>query len=139
MPNLNSAQAEELAKHYAGLSLSTAKYRFNNWDKLTEAKRKQLSEQSAELGKQSDQCIKLAATLIMEDVKADLAKIKIITNEIQTTIEKISSVQKVVNVIAAALDLGAAIISKVPLDIVKKIEDLNKAWNNASKNLNKSR
>ena len=138
MPNLTSAQAEDLAKHYAGLSLSTAKYRFNNWDKLTEAKRKQLSDQSSALGKQSDEYIKLAATLIMDDVKADLAKIKSITSEIQNTIEKISSFQKVINVIAAALDLGAAIISKIPLDIVKKIEDLNKAWSNTVKNLNKS-
>lgn len=138
MPNLTSAQAEDLAKHYAGLSLSTAKYRFNNWDKLTEAKRKQLSEQSSLLGKQSDEYIKLAATLIMDDVKADLVKIKSITNDIQSTIEKIASVQKVINVIAAALDLGAAIISKVPLDIVKKIEDLDKAWSNVSKNLKKS-
>ena len=133
MPNLTSSQTEELAKHYSGLSLSAAKYRFDNWDKLTEAKRKQLSDQSRDLGKQSDEYVKQAASLIMDDVKTDLAKINSITDDIQRTIAKITSVQKVINVMAAALDLGAAILSKDPADIVKKISSLNNSWNNILK------
>lgn len=138
MPNLTATQTKELAKHYSGLSLSAAKYRFENWDKLSELRRRQLSDQSRELGKQSDEYVQQAASLIMNDVKADLAKIKSITEDIQQTIAKITSVQKVINVMAAALDLGAAILSKDPTGILEKITALNNSWNNVLKNLNKS-
>ena len=133
MPNLTTSQAEELAKYYSGLSLSTARYRLQHWDDISPAKRKELSDQVRELATQSDAYVKLAATLIMNDVESSLKKLRSITADIDKTIVKIASAQKIVNLMAAALDLGAAIISRDPLVIVKKIESFSKIWNSLAK------
>ncbi|MBA2249074.1 MAG: hypothetical protein H0W12_02655 [Chitinophagaceae bacterium] len=129
MPNITEQQAMELSKHFSSMSNSVAQYRYNKWDTLTVDQRKQLSDDHWTLANDSDDFLRLAAQLILNDAIADLGKIKNVTQQIESTIDQIKKIEKVFDIISAALELGGAIMAKDPALIVKKIDNLSKLVN----------
>ncbi len=122
--NLTKDQAIELAKHYSGMAMSVAKYRYEHWNELSPTRRQELSDQHWSLANDSDDFIKLSSSLIMDDAQRDLNKIKSLTAQIIETIDNLKAVQKLIDIIAAVLELGGSIIAKDPSSIIKKIKSL---------------
>jgi hypothetical protein len=64
----------------------------------------------------------------MDDVEASLTKINTISSKIKGTIQVLKNIQKGIDVAAAIVTLGAAIISKSPKVIADSIDGLVKSW-----------
>jgi hypothetical protein len=70
----------------------------------------------------------LATTLVMDDVVDSLEKINTITTEISGTIKTLNNIQKGLNVAAAVLILGVAIMNRDPKGIGNSIKDVYETW-----------
>ena len=63
----------------------------------------------------------------MDDVEDSLTRIKDITSKINETIQQLKNIQKGIDIAACLATLGAAIISKSPVEIyagISNIEDI---------------
>jgi peptidoglycan hydrolase CwlO-like protein len=109
MANITKDQAKLLARHFASFALSVSVFKFNNFNQLTDEELSHLSRQQRKL----------------ENLSQDfIENIESITGQINETTIKLKKIQKVIDVFASVLELGAAIVAKDPKLIVKKIQGL---------------
>jgi len=66
--------------------------------------------------------------LVMDEVKVSLEKIRDISTHIKENINSIKNIQKGINIAAAIVTLGAAIISKNARSVTDAIDCLAKEW-----------
>jgi hypothetical protein len=124
MANITKDQAKLLARHFASFALSVSVFKFNNFNQLTDEELSHLSRQQRKLENLSQDFIEMAAVLIFEDAEINIQNIESITGQINETTIKLKKIQKVIDVFASVLELGAAIVAKDPKLIVKKIQGL---------------
>lgn len=129
MPKLNAQQARELAGYIHSLAQSVGDYRFENWNTLAKSDLKQLGLLQSTLLKSGEDLLAMSATLVLPEVQQSLKDLGAVTKDIRTTITRLKSVQKVLNVAAAAITLSTAIIAKDPKMIQEGIQGLVKSWN----------
>ncbi|MEJ7738811.1 MAG: hypothetical protein WKF97_15405 [Chitinophagaceae bacterium] len=129
MPELTSGQAKDLARQFLSLGQSINKYRIDNWDNQTSEERKILSDLHWKIINYVDDFTSLSTTLILEDAEGDLENLQTVTTDIKKSVHRIEMVQKVINVAAAVVAVGAAIVARDPKTIGKEMIGLSKAWN----------
>ena len=123
MEKLTAQQASDLGKTFLALAQSIGDFRYKNWN---DPQNQQLGNFQWSILNSAEDIFALSATLVMDDVQRDLAKIKDVTNKINESLKTLRNIQKGIDIAAAVVTLGAAIISKSPQGIVDALNGLFK-------------
>lgn len=132
MAKLTSAQANALANDFLGLAQAIGDFRYDNWNEMSKPQNQQLGKLQWSILNYGEDILALSTVLVMDDVKASLDQINDITLEIRSTIQKLKNIQKVINVAAAIITFGGAIISKEPSSIKSGLQGLIDSWKDKS-------
>jgi hypothetical protein len=121
MATLTSQQATDLANDFLALARAVGDFRYRNWYALSKEEKQELAALKASIMKSGEDILALSASLVMDDVQTSLDQIKNLTSQIKGTIENLHNIQKGINVAAAIVTLGTAIISRNPRSIIEAI------------------
>ena len=127
MAKLTSNQANELANNFLSVAQSIGDYRIKNYNSLTKSQNIKLRQLHKRTLDYSDDLYTKSATLIMDDAENLLLKLVSITKKIKESYKSLEEVQKVIDIAANMVILGASIFSLHPLAIVDSIENLKEA------------
>ena len=128
MAELTATQANALANNFLGLAQAIGDFRYDNWNELSQPQNQQLSNLQWSILNYGEDILALSTTLVMDDVQTSLDKINNITVEIKTTIHQLKNIQKAINVAAAIVTLGGAVISKSPSAIGSALQGMIDSW-----------
>lgn len=126
MAKLTAKQANELANNFLGLAQAIGDYRYQN--ALSKSQNQKMKDFHWSVLKYADDLYTLSATLVMDDIENSLSSIAAITTQVQTTYKTIQDVQKVINIAASIVTLGASVLSKNPQAIKDSISNLVSVW-----------
>jgi hypothetical protein len=129
MAKLSSQQAHELAGNFLALALAVGDFRYANWGSLPKPDDRKLADLQWSILNAGEDMLASSATLVMEDVKDSLKRIKSITGQISDTIKSLKDVQKVIDVAAAIVNLGNDVLARNTKGILVGIGALEKSWN----------
>jgi len=127
MPKLTSQQVKDLANNFLVLAQSIGDFRERNWNNLSKLDNQRLGNLQWSVLNSVEDILAFSTIIIMDDIQGSLTKIKKVTSEIKTTVKTLKDIQKGISIAAAAVTLGAAIISRNPQAIVDAIKGLVKA------------
>jgi hypothetical protein len=125
---LTAKQANDLGKDFLALAQAIGDFRYDNWNTLSKEDNQRLSDFQWSILNYGEDILALSVILVMDDVEASLTKINTISSKIKGTIQVLKNIQKGIDVAAAIVTLGAAIISKSPKVIADSIDGLVKSW-----------
>lgn len=128
MAKLTSQQANALANDFLGLAQAIGDFRYDNWNELSKIQNQELGNLQWSVLNYGEDILALSTTLVMDDVDASLEKINKITLEIKSTIQNLKDIQKAINVAAAIVSFGGAIISKDPSSISAGLQAVIDSW-----------
>jgi hypothetical protein len=128
MANLNSDQSKQLSDNFYFLGRAIGDFRYHNWSRLTLDENKELSDLQNSILRLGEDILAFATTLVMDEVVDSLEKINTITTEINGTIRTLNNIQKGLNVAAAVLVLGVAIINRDTKGIGNSIKGIYETW-----------
>lgn len=111
MPKLSSDQAYEFANEFHDLSVAVGNYRFDQWDDLTAAQRKQLEDLQWTLMNYSSDFTAQALNFVVDDLQGTVDKITAATANANKAIANIKLVSQVLAIATSATVLGAFIMS----------------------------
>ena len=120
---LTADQARDLAKSYFDLAKSLGEYRFDNFDELSSAKRKKIEEFERVLLNSSTTFTTMSLNIALTDLTPVLERVGDITKKMQTSINHLQKIDKVIKVAGSAVQLAGAILSGNPEAIFKAAED----------------
>jgi len=128
MANLTSKQANELAGYFLGLAQAIGDFRFKNWKELPKEDNQKLGNLQWSILNYGEDILVFSTILVLDEVKVTLQKIRDITKEIKENTSSINNIQKGINIAAAMVILGAAIISKNARSVTDALDNLVKEW-----------
>ena len=128
MAQLTAIQANKLADNFLAMANEIGEYRYHNIQKLSASQNQEIGDLHSKALDYADEFYTLSATLVLDDVQASLEKIDGVTAEIKATYKQLQDVQKVINVAASVVTLGAAIINKNPQSIAEALDGLLDTW-----------
>lgn len=128
MAKLTSKQAYDLASNFLGLAQAIGDFRYANWYLLSKDDNQKLGNLQWSILNYGEDILAFSTILVMDEVKDSLAKIDDITTKIKENMNTIKNIQKGINLAAAMVTLGAAIISKNARSVNDAIECLVKEW-----------
>ena len=126
MAHLTSQQANDLANQFLALAQSIGDLRYNYWNDLSKDQHQILANQHWSVLHYGEDILSMSTVLVMDDVSNSLAMIRALTGKIKSTLDALHDIQEGINISAAIVSLGAAIISENPLAVAGAIEDLVK-------------
>ena len=128
MANLTSKQANELAGCFLGMAQAIGDFRYTNWKELPKEDNQRLGNLQWSIMNYGEDILAFSTILVMDEVKASLEKISEISKVIKDNINSIKNIQKGINIAAAIVTLGAAIISKNARSVTGAIDGLVTEW-----------
>jgi len=128
MANLTSKQANELAGYFLGMAQAIGDFRYTNWKELPKEDNQRLGNLQWSIMNYGEDILAFSTILVMDEVKASLQKISEISKDIKDNINSIKNIQKGINIAAAVVTLGAAIISKNARTVTGAIDGLVTEW-----------
>ena len=126
MAHLTSQQVNDLANQFLALAQSIGDLRYNYWNDLSKDQHQILANQHWSVLHYGEDILSMSTVLVMDDVSNSLAMIRALTGKIKSTLDALHDIQEGINISAAIVSLGAAIISENPLAVAGAIEDLVK-------------
>lgn len=127
MATLTSEQSFALAQSFHDLSVVIGEYRFGNWDALAPSQRKRLEDLQFDLLNDSTKFNAISISGVLDELQKVLDDIEATTEKMGRAIKKIEAVGEVFRMAAAAVTLGAAIVSGSPEGIVSALGNAKKA------------
>jgi hypothetical protein len=125
MAKITTDDARELARLYYELGVSLGKFRFDNWDSMTQPQRAELESLEWSILTQSSDMTTQAITLATVDMKSSLKEISRATKGLTRATRRITDVKKAIVFASRALELGAAIFTGNIESIAKAITSAN--------------
>jgi len=116
---LTAQEAFELSKQFRDFAITLGNYRFANWQTLTPLQRRDIEDEEWSLINASSDMTTKAVGLALEESESSLRSITKSITKAKQAIKKLQTVKQIINVAAAVVGLGAAIISKDPGSIAK--------------------
>lgn len=116
---LTAQEAFELSKHFREVANTLADHRFANWEILTATQRRDIEDEEWSLINSSSNMTTKAIGLALEESDTSFNAVKKSISKARKTIKKLKNVKSIIEVAAAAVGLGAAIVSKDPGSIAK--------------------
>ncbi len=124
---LTTQQARELADRFLHLAVQLADYCVTNSDKLTDTERVEIHSQASTLLHQSSDMTAVAIGTTLEGLTETLNKTSQATDQMQQAIVRLDQPNKILGIAAAAVQLGAAILTFNPVAIVGALRGAQKA------------
>src|SRR4051812_1089579 len=109
---ISKDQARALAREFLEASHDLGVFRFNNWGTLSATQRRQIEDAEWTLLNYSSDLVTSAVGLALVDIQADLDAISKAVAKGKKAIARIDGVKQVLQVVAALVVLGGAIVSK---------------------------
>lgn len=128
MAKITSRQANDLANNFLGLAQAIGDFRYANWYLLSKEDNQKLGNLQWSILNYGEDILAFSTILVMDEVTDSLAKIDDITTKIKENMNTIKNIQKGINLAAAMVTLGAAIISKNARSVNDAIGGLVKEW-----------
>lgn len=128
MTELTSREANDLANQFLALAQSVGDFRYHHWNELSKARHQELASQHRSILNYGQDILAESTVLVMEDVSKSLTSIKEVTSQIKSTLGSLADIQKGINITAAIVTLGAAIISRNPFAVGGAIDGLVGIW-----------
>ncbi len=116
---LTAQEAFDLSKQFRDLAIALGNHRFANWQTLTPTQRRDIEDEEWSLINASSDMITKAVGLALDESKSSLKLIKKSVRKAKSSIKKLKKVKQIINIAAAAVGLGAAIVSKDPGSIAR--------------------
>lgn len=129
MPNLRSRLANELADNYSQIAITIGEYLITNSGSLSDDEKKELKKQYNSIMEISNKLFTLSATLVLEEIKEPLDSLGDITKKIKKDYKLLQNIQKAINVAAAAVKVGNALLKNDLPATADAITKLAKTWN----------
>jgi hypothetical protein len=120
---LTADQARNLARSYFNIAQALGEYRFDNFDTLSAAKRKQIEELERTLLSSSTTFTAIAISISLDDLAPVLDRVSEVTKQMEDAINQLQKVDKVIKIATAAVQLAGAIVSGNPEAIFKAASD----------------
>ena len=133
MPALNAKQQAELGDAFLALAQSVGNYRMQHRATLTRAQNRQLQDLHLSLLEYSDGLYTASAKVVIKEVEKSLDAIKGIAAQLLQTYHRLDSVQKAIDVAAAAVNLGGSLLAKDPQALLKAIITLADKWDKGNR------
>jgi hypothetical protein len=111
---LTADDARNLAQAFRTVASALGNYRFNNWDALSSDQLSQLEADEWALLNYSSELVTKAVGLTLKESQSDLKGLLEATTQATAALGPIATVNKVLSVSGAMLQLGAAIASEDP-------------------------
>lgn len=127
MINPDTEQVFKLSDFFHQFGDAVGEFIENNKAKLADDERNELFDKQIELLQISGKINMIGVTLVFKDVQESLNQLNQITSGVKETVKKALAVQDAINIAAAAISIGTAIISKNPQLIVKSTGELKTA------------
>lgn len=124
---LTAQEAFDLSKQFRNFAIALGNYRFTNWQSLTPTQRRDLEDEEWSLINASSDMITKAVGLALDESKSSIKLINKSVRKAKRAIKKLKKVSHIIDVAAAAVGLGAAIVSKDPGSIAKNAKLVLKA------------
>lgn len=121
---ISKQQARDIAEAYLQLSHALGRYRFDNFATLKPAVRQRIEDAEWDLLGASGTITTKAVGIALHDMQDDLKAIADGTARARKAIETIQTVKDVMEVTAAAVVLGGAIVAQNPGAIASAAADL---------------
>ena len=128
MATLTAVQANELAINFLKLAQAVGEFRISHRNQLSPAENKNLANWQWEIMSQGEDMLAASTVLVMTNAKSSLATLDSITTQITKDIAKIKAIHKGIDLVAAILELGKAIMSKKPLAIFDNLVKVQEVW-----------
>jgi hypothetical protein len=122
--NLSAEQARDLADRFLEMAEAVKEYRLTHRRKLSADKRRNLKNAELELRDHCSDLTTAAVGLTLDGVQSDLESLMNVTDEAQQAIEKVQHAKQVINIVAAAVNLGTAIATQNPAAIASAMNNL---------------
>jgi ribosome maturation protein Sdo1 len=117
--SLTAQEAFELSRQFRDLANTLADRRFSSWNTLTPTQRRDIEDEEWSLINSSSEMISKAVGLALDESETSIDSIKKSVKKAKSAIKKLEKVSHIITVAAAAVGLGAAIVSKDPGAIAK--------------------
>lgn len=117
--SLTAQEAFELSRQFRDLANALADRRFSSWNTLTPTQRRDIEDEEWSLINSSSEMISKAVGLALDESETSIDSIKKSVKKAKSAIKKLEKVSHIITVAAAAVGLGAAIVSKDPGAIAK--------------------
>lgn len=128
MAKLSSPQATNLANNFLGLARAIGDFIYENSNTLSKADNKRLESLHWSILNYSEDILALSTALVMDDIETSLLQLDDVTTQIKGTIKNLRDIQKGINVAAAIVTLGAAIINENPQIIGQSLRGVVDVW-----------
>ena len=126
MAHLTSQQVNDLANQFLALAQSIGDLRYYYWNDLSKEQHQLLANHHWSALHYGEDILALSTDLVMDDLSSSLTLIRELTGQIKSTLGTMTDIQEGINISAAIVGLGAAIISENPFTVEGAIEDLVK-------------
>lgn len=111
MPQLTAEQLTELGYSFLSIANAIDEYRMENRPQLTGDENQTLKILHSTLTHHADDLFATSAITLMSEVEGSLQKMKTITSDINATYKKLRKVQKAIDIAAAAVTVGTAVLT----------------------------
>lgn len=111
MASLDADQARRLARSFLTVSESIADYLDEHFDEIKPADRQMMRRLKVRLADQAQQFTSLAIEVTLENLEPTLAHIGEVTQRAKDAVKHLADVRRAINIAAATLSLGTAIIT----------------------------
>ena len=129
MGKLTKNQLTQLGDSYLRYAQAIGNYRINNYERMSKIMRTRSREYYNNLNDYSNSFYVASTNYIIDEAETSLENMKEIAQGLDKAIAKVEKVHTVVKTIGAAVQLGAAIISKQPTVIAASLKHFVKAYN----------
>ena len=128
MGKLTKNQMTQLGDNYLRYAQAIGNYRINNYARMTKLMRTRSREYYNSLNDYSNSFYLAGTNLIINEAEASINQMKEVAQDLDKAITNVEKVHTVVKTIGAAVQLGAAIISKQPIVIADSLKQFVKAY-----------
>jgi hypothetical protein len=111
MPELTADDARKLARSFYDLAGKLGKFRFDNWNHMTDAERSELESLEWTLLTQSSDLTTRAISLATDDLELSLQDIARAAKKMMREVDRVADVKRVIRIGNKALRLGAAVFT----------------------------
>lgn len=124
MPKLTSDQVFQLALSYSKFAHELDVYRFNEFDNLTNAERQSLENNARLIRNFSSSFNGLSLKMTLDELQTTLDQITQASQGMRDVLKKLGTLNKVLNIAALIISLGAAVVTANVPAILTGVDNL---------------
>jgi hypothetical protein len=126
MSALTKDQARQLADLFTEFAPAVGKYKYDQWEKLTEKQRQLLLDLEYDLSEAAAKLSAIAGILTLEEVEEAVTEISDAVVQAEKFLKKVTAIKTGISVITSVFKLVTAVMAKDPKGILKELKVVKK-------------